>query len=78
MEQAKNSPRAEREKKNAEAHAEVLGKYGVYPDKELQAYVNEIGQKVAAGRDQRQSLFSLLLTTTMAFARRPDQVAIFT
>ena len=47
--QAKKLSRTEREKKkNAEAHAEVLGKYGVYPDKELQAYVNEVGQKVAA------------------------------
>lgn len=49
VEQAKKLSRAEREKKkNAEAHAEILGKYGVYPDKELQAYVNEIGQKVAS------------------------------
>ena len=49
VEQAKKLSRSEREKKkNAEAHAEVLGKYGAYPDKELQAYVNEIGQKVAA------------------------------
>ena len=47
--QAKRLSRTEREKKkNAEAHSEVLGKYGVYPDKELQAYVNEVGQKVAA------------------------------
>ena len=47
--QAKKLSRTEREKKKyAEAHAEVLGKYGVYPDEELQAYVNEVGQKVAA------------------------------
>ena len=47
--QEKKLSRTEREKKKyAEAHAEVLGKYGVYPDEELQAYVNEVGQKVAA------------------------------
>lgn len=29
------------------AHAEVLKEYGVYPDARLQAYVNEVGQKLA-------------------------------
>ena len=29
------------------AHDEVLKEYGVYPDPKLQAYVNEIGQKLA-------------------------------
>ena len=29
------------------AHDEVLKEYGVYPDQRLQAYVNEIGQKLA-------------------------------
>jgi predicted Zn-dependent protease len=29
------------------AHAEVLKEYGVYPDPKLQAYVNEVGQKLA-------------------------------
>jgi predicted Zn-dependent protease len=30
------------------AHDEVLKEYGVYPDAKLQAYVNDIGQKLAA------------------------------
>ncbi|MCR5881350.1 M48 family metalloprotease [Rhizobacter sp. J219] len=30
------------------AHEEVLKEYGVYPDTKLQAYVNDIGQKLAA------------------------------
>ncbi|HEY0821066.1 MAG TPA: M48 family metalloprotease [Rhizobacter sp.] len=30
------------------AHEEVLKEYGVYPDTRLQAYVNDIGQKLAA------------------------------
>src|SRR5688572_4100219 len=29
------------------AHAEVLKEYGVYPDAKLQAYVNELGQRLA-------------------------------
>lgn len=29
------------------AHAEVLKEYGVYPDPKLQAYVNELGQRLA-------------------------------
>jgi len=29
------------------AHAEVLKSYGAYPDAKLQAYVNEVGQKLA-------------------------------
>jgi predicted Zn-dependent protease len=34
-------------KEGAKSHEEVLKEYGVYPDSKLQAYVNDLGQKLA-------------------------------
>ena len=37
------------------AHQQVLAEYGVYPNQPLQAYVNELGQRLA-GQSHRENL----------------------
>ena len=39
----------------AKAHEGVVQEYGVYPDLKLQAYVNELGQKLASQSDMLPS-----------------------
>ncbi|MEI2678135.1 MAG: M48 family metalloprotease [Burkholderiaceae bacterium] len=36
------------------AHQQVLSEYGVYPDAKLQAYVNELGQRLASQSERSQ------------------------
>ena len=43
-------------------HQKIIGKFGVYRDQELQAYINKVGQRVAAGssRPEVEYLFTIL------------------
>ena len=36
------------------SHQQVLSEYGVYPDAKLQAYVNELGQRLASQSERSQ------------------------
>ena len=36
------------------AHQQVLSEYGVYPDAKLQAYVNDLGQRLASQSERSQ------------------------
>lgn len=52
-------------------HAQVIATYGVYPSKRLQAYINEIGQKVAKVSDRSDMEFHFTVLnddTVNAFA----------
>ena len=37
-----------------EEHAKILGRFGIYRDQELQAYINKVGQRVAAESDREE------------------------
>ena len=45
-----------------EEHAKIVGRFGIYRDQELQAYINKVGQRVAAesSREEIEYKFTIL------------------
>ena len=46
--------REEEVKLGKEEHAKIISRFGVYRDQELQAYINKVGQRVAAESNREE------------------------